>query len=411
MSLPVPIPSPTEIYEWYKSSRKWWADKKWKEIVKAMSLSRENVLLYKFLSHIYRFHYTLKCNNLLYPLAIFIAPRNQWHDPESILHSLKENQEYKFESHLFDEGEKYRKAIEATGVVLEDLPTYRMLNLMTNGGLKLACATGYYFDSIRTCDVLEYELLRKFYNNTPRESAFVNFLRKELELRMSLHKVVSDPVVDGAFRSAAIAISTLIIFNDSDRCYRILLRQRSRRVAVHTDLFHVIPSFMFQPLVGDVKNEFSVRHNIYREYLEEVFAAKEVEKPVGETFDYFYGNPNLEYLKELTQSGEAKLLLTGVTVNLLNLRPEICTILLIRTPEWFRLHRRGDRRRGISRLKFNYEFKSVQEILRARSRVITTPLLDSSFSFPSFITPANIVPPGAAAISLGLEVAKEVLAL
>lgn len=39
MSLPVPIPSPTEIYEWYKSSRKWWADKKWKEIVKAMSLS------------------------------------------------------------------------------------------------------------------------------------------------------------------------------------------------------------------------------------------------------------------------------------------------------------------------------------------------------------------------------------
>lgn len=96
-----------------------------------------------------------------------------------------------------------------------------------------------------------------------------------------------------------LSISTLIVFNDS-KTYRALLRTRSGKTAVHSDLYHVVPSFIFQPVSGYLKEEYSIRHNIFREYLEEVFSVPEAEHASGElTYDYFYDH--LEFRAALPQ--------------------------------------------------------------------------------------------------------------
>jgi hypothetical protein len=175
----------------------------------------------------------------------------------------------------------------------------------------------------------------------------------------------------------------------------ILQHRSSKGVAVHRDLWHVAPSFMFQAVVRETVKEYSVIHNIFREYLEELFKVKEATAPPSViSHDYFYGNPNLKYLRSLLANGDAQLLLTGVTVNLLNLRPEICTLLYVESPEWYRKHSTG--LDGLDRLELSDEFEA--------SGLSAQPVSSIRRGYPP---PAETVPSGAAALFLALETALE----
>jgi len=409
----IPIPSLSEIYMAYRTLKKREAERKWKDTLMKMSKARANPLLNRFLACIYSSHEILRVNGNIYPVALFPSPEEQWEEPESVLEKPLINVKTDFLQNILREGEDYLKVLKAAGAFLYESTGYRMVSLKSSP-LKLTSAVGHYFDTLKTCDVLESELLRNFYDHTPRDDpkSFHNFLESHLKLRSELHNRVKDPVVDGSFRCAGIAISTLVLFNDNNDCYRFLICQRSRKVAVSTDFLHVIPSFMFEPTAGEperIMEEYSVRHNIFREYLEEIFSVSEVEKPSGVTFDYFYNNPNLEYLRRLLVNRKAELLLAGVCVNLLNLRPEICALLVICSPEWFNIHRKGTK--SLDVLKYNYEFKSVYEMEESKTVPISIPRVKEDLSFPDFLTPENIVPSGAAAIFLGLQVAKHRLNL
>ena len=96
-----------------------------------------------------------------------------------------------------------------------------------------------------------------------------------------------------------------------------------------------------------------VAHNFYREYLEEMF---NIYIDPHSHYKSIYGYKQVKYLKELEKNNTSKLYLTGICISLTNLRPEICTLYLIRTPEWFEKY--------ASSLKFNDEYV----------------ILDSSFS-------------------------------
>lgn len=56
--------------------------------------------------------------------------------------------------------------------------------------------------------------------------------------------------------------------------------------------------------------------------------------------------PEITRLNELLGSDEGHLYYTGVSVNLLTLRPEICMLLLIENPSWFREENRVARETG-----------------------------------------------------------------
>jgi hypothetical protein len=166
---------------------------------------------------------------------------------------------------------------------------------------------------------------------------------------------------------------------------------------------------MFQPATGYLDEEFSVIHNFEREYLEELFNRPEPEETEGD-WQYFYGDSRLRYLRSLIATGKAALLFTGLAVNLLNLRPEICLLLLIKDPQWYAHHRRNPHDK--QRFKFNDEWLRVAEMAHnAQTAVARIKYCrdDTELFLAARLKPSDLVPPGAAALWLGKRVLDEVL--
>ena len=151
-----------------------------------------------------------------------------------------------------------------------------------------------------------------------------------------MHRQVKpqDALIRGDKRSAAIGISALTIFNDG-AAYRAILARRSQSTAIDSNMFHVLPAMMFEQTTADFndRREWSVKHQILREVLEELFGLPEDINPPR--WDFFYDHPALQFLLELLDSGKAQLCATGVILNLLTLRPEISALLLIHDPAWY----------------------------------------------------------------------------
>jgi len=245
----------------------------------------------------------------------------------------------------------------------------------------------------------------------------LDFLQQNLELRVIAHsKADGDPVLNGKGRSAAVGVSCLIIF-PTEKGWATIIRERSPNVAVYRDALHVIPSFMFAAEVGDLEQEYSVRHNVFREYLEEVFNKRQVEQPPpAATFDWFYCKfPDLHYLVDLLESGDAELLLIGLAVDAFTLRTEILTLLIIKSLDWWKNHSHGNQIRHLSHMNINDEFKSQQELWKEQRDIIVRIDLDEEFKpiiqkLPTGVKlddPAFWVPPGAAAFYHGLHIARK----
>ncbi|SNQ59814.1 conserved hypothetical protein [Candidatus Methanoperedens nitroreducens] len=121
----------------------------------------------------------------------------------------------------------------------------------------------------------------------------------------------------------------------------------------------------------------------------------------------------LKILRKLIENNEAELFFTGVAVNLLNLRPEICTLLLIKSPEWYKLQSQ-DMATKIEKLKkisYNKEFVRFTEVKDKNDFIYKVEYIEdenellNSYSF----YPNKMVPPGAAAFWLGYDLIKEIL--
>ena len=192
--------------------------------------------------------------------------------------------------------------------------------------LKLRGALGRYYDMLATCAALEREL---------RAAVAQGWMRAPA--RATYHRGAQPPEAlrRGIKRSAAIGIGTLTVFNDSGR-YKALLARRSAATALDSGYFHVLPAMMFGPTTAGFREsrEWSVRHQVLREVLEELFNMPEQHSPAR--WDFFYDHPALRYLLSLLERGAAQLCASGIILNLLTLRPEISTLLLIHDPAWYR---------------------------------------------------------------------------
>lgn len=372
-----------------------------KKLVEAQRAIERDELL-QFLSWRYGNEPILRRCGYVYPVAVYAAPRTQWESIESVLGQLHCIQGENF----IVNDSSYRENIAIRlGLLLlsptKDTPTYTMRTLATDGVLRLDCELGRYYQAYDTCEALEWELRstsRKLAGTT--DNAFRTF-SNYLLLRERLHQQVANPVCDGSGRSAAIGISTLIAYREGES-FQLLVRRRAKRgVPLRQGLLHVIPSFMFEPTTIEIEEEFSVTHNIFREYLEELFDFPELD---GEGDPkQFYGDPRLVYLRTLLDSGEAHLFLTGVAVNLMNLRPEICTLLVINTPEWCERSSSDPQLRW----RFNAEFITKDDHTWVSPKELKgkIPLLDDDFEMVErcYLTPARTVPAGAAAFWLGVD--------
>ena len=133
-----------------------------------------------------------------------------------------------------------------------------------------------------------------------------------------------------------------------------------------------------------------------------MLSREDLDRPGGEYgHNFFYEDPNLKYLIDLENKGDARFFFTGVALNLLNLRPEICTLLLITNDEWIKNQSRGSKVGDdqLDVIKINWEFKFGDSLQEAKFDKIAALDLTESLLMPDGVFyPENFVPPGAAAL-------------
>lgn len=209
---------------------------------------------------------------------------------------------------------------------------YAMRRLRTSGRLRLDTKRGGYFDSLNTCEAMELELL----DGVPG-----------LPLR------TGQRLLDGHTRCAAIGVATLLVLRDRGTHFVVMAPIAAKGMPHRTGNLHVVPSGMFQP-------PYSIRHTVLTELSEE--------------------------LPGLCLPPATPIYFTGIAINLYNLRPEICTMVIIDRPPALQL---GDEFLPGARV---VPFGSDAHLVRAL-QLHTTP----------------ITPPGAAALFLGARVLRKLL--
>lgn len=199
----------------------------------------------------------------------FPAPEAQWRAPESVLGVLSGEAPAPGELDA-----RFARTNAFNG------PVYAMRRLHLAPWLRIDCREGWYFDSLTTSERLELE--GRYRRCAPPD-------RRGL---------------DGAGRTAAIGISTVVAWREGGAWRALAAPLRARAMPHRTGLLHVVPSGMFAP-------PYSVVENVRRELKEEL----------GVDLD------------------PLRLRLAGVAVHALNQRPEICTALLLRHRPPVRLSR------------------------------------------------------------------------
>ncbi len=333
-----------------------------------------------------------------YPVAVFPVPFDQQGNLESVL--ARPVQSDAVAMPLLGDP-TYRQLIEAAGVRPFDGPTFTLRTLeVVDGAPRLHAGLGGYFAMLDSCDTLEWELLRHIDRAEGIHEADLRRLDARLPLRTHLHELVENPVRSGAYRQPAISVSILLAYTHRGQTHA-LLRRRSANVAVHPQMLHVVPAFMMGPTTVHIADEYSVRHNCYREYLEELFARPEAH--AGEqNWRYFYDDPRLGQLEAWLQSGAATMLVTGITVNLMSLRHEINVLLWFRDEEWYERHL-GPHAQGSDRLIYNEEF-AASDVDGGSLTMVIPPEADDAEILQRYpeIAPTRMVPFGAGTLWQGI---------
>ncbi|MCY3833835.1 MAG: hypothetical protein OXG85_12530 [Chloroflexi bacterium] len=256
-----------------------------------------------------------------HPVTVYFPSAAQVHDVDSLLDPWlpkAEARDFAFYDY------SYLHDLQNSKPALYNGPTFTLKHIRENP-LQLRGAIGCYFDMLATCAALERETRAALADGSMRAPA-----------RATYHRLLrpQDALSRGDQRSAAIGISTLTVFNDGDD-YRAILARRSQSTAIDSNMFHLLPAMVFQQTTADFsdRREWSVKHQILREVLEELFGLPEEINPPQ--WDFFYCHPALQVLLDLLETGKAQLCATGIVLNLLTLRPEISTLLLIHDPAWY----------------------------------------------------------------------------
>jgi hypothetical protein len=237
-----------------------------------------NEWLTEYLRWKYQDHQLLTRNGRTYPVAVFPAHATHVTDIESALkHPIADKPS---RDSFIVRNDSFRTSVHNLFLLDKDFNsrTYSMKELTTRDGKpQMECQFGTYFDSYDTSEVLEWEIRK----NTRKlagvgESAFRRF-EAHLPLRRRLHQAVADPVCNSEGRNPAVGIATLIAYKESngpEAPFQLMVRRRAAKgVPLRAGLLHVLPSFMFQPTTTHgVESEYSVKYNILREVLEEIYS-------------------------------------------------------------------------------------------------------------------------------------------
>jgi phosphate uptake regulator len=338
-----------------------------------------------------------------FPAVTFPTSEDQWTNAESVLGNLNVKLRKSIDPALASAGDKYLVMLQKAKRNLRDLSTYCCDSIQISdnnvSAPKIDSSMGHYFDAIRSCFVLQWELLTQLTSFSPsKRHDLTELIERGLKLRRHAHDLArgGDPVLDYSGRRAALGECTMIVFKDDDEYYTVIGERSSKGVVAEEDLLALAPSGVFQPVAGEWKKEYSVNHNFYREFLEEYFGKQQALEPGSRvSYRYIYDDEEIIYLQRLRESGHAKMVTTGITVNLLNLRADISALIFIDSVDWIK--------RVASKVNLNDEWKRHEErsTNEERNAVPLRELRDLEMNA------ANTLASSAGAISLGLTIGRK----
>jgi len=224
---------------------------------------------------------------------------------------------------------------------------YRMTGIdLSSNPPKLHGAFGLYYDNMLTQYAMEWEL-KKAVVTGGSESLEEILKPGTLPLREGVEACCGNPILEGTGRCAAITASTLVVFKRRNLGFYCIVRRRSIDVAVSGGMLHVAPAGMFES--KNTQDPWSIEMNVWRELLEEVYNEREQHgSEIPELPDYIRSKQPIKLLLSLLERGVAEFSLTGLCCDLLNLRPEVCTVLFVPDPEFIEV-------RGPIQLNWEYE--------------------------------------------------------
>jgi hypothetical protein len=300
----------------------------------------EGVGLVATLKNLYPNYRLVQIDGQEAPITVLPAKEEDWTDIEAALapplHLFESSADPgSYRAWLFDpraEPDYYGHLAEQSRSTKWNDPAYRALEIRDpRGRPRIVCGMGWYFESLATSEVLDAELMRAL---APAPGRAVPLAA--LPRRSWIHDRAVDPVTDGSGRSAALSVATVTMYRVDDR-YEVVLSPRASWVARHRLYNHVAPSGIFQPFnrsSASSQSEFSVRTTLLRELLEELYGREDYDRKGSRLLQDPASEPEVRNLTTMLEDGRAELLYTGISINLLTLRPEICTLLLIHDPLW-----------------------------------------------------------------------------
>lgn len=273
--------------------------------------------------------------------------------------------------------------------------------IATSEGPQLKAHLARYFDAMDSCDAMISEL-------AALPESDLHFEERQMPIRFAHHSQAPtvNVLVNGAGRAAALGMSAVVAFRDRNGGLHALLGHRGTGVATYASCWHVVPSGMagwrFATLGNPDAPEGSTRSlkgygptylesAILREYSEELFNHPE------EAWEDEGTVRRHEAVAALLHTYHAEIEFTGIAVDLVNLRFEVCALIFIADPRYYdgRHYIPGWEHgpQGVHTVPVGGTAGSPEEQLILRQ-----------------MTPGNTVPTGAAALWAGVDRARELLA-
>jgi len=260
-----------------------------------------------------------------------------------------------------------------------------------------------YGSLLATQDALEWEILLETAEHLSSPYSVSDFpgLTSRLHLRIAAEEAAQkNYLLEPTTRCNGLAISTSVVHATPAGEFRVILGKRSALTGAHADLFHVIPACIFQPELGKRHDEWDIFHSFLKEYGEELYS-EELDRKRRDA-RYFYKEwKGVAALLEAMDQGRCSFAITGLVINLLNLRPEVCALLLVHDPDWW-----SDVRPPF---KTGWEYVEVEKMIDRAGKCCTDISLRNAE--PEYLeafgaTPRDWVPPGLACFWLGIDYAR-----
>lgn len=296
-------------------------------------------------------------------------------------------------------GQPFDRYAEESSYAGWNLCMTKMRRSNANGYLELSARLAKYGDIMDSSDCLIDEISRAVAGGSKLNIA-------DLRLRGRLGRT---SLIRPDGRAAGIGMAALVAYVDPDNGeLHALIGRRSYNVGTYADTWHVIPAgmlnFRFNTTEADGREgkrwgsyeSTDIAYSIISEYAEEAFR-KDDELDGNQRRAAILEQESVKWLMEQ----DAEIFVTGVAVDLGNLRPEICILIYVRGT-WIDAPA-GRGVRGSFVLNDEYLVPTGVRALQLRK-----PLLLPDGSGGQFLNPADTVPSGAAAFWAGSDLALKI---